>query len=451
MIAFSSQVTKPIRTAVTMGTMWRLVFVTAVLIQGASCADLCAFKQTTFIQLPENTTVGSLVGYFNISGNVDEVELSQQAPLSPFMLNVTSREITLTAPLDFEKTQSYKVNAICRQTNPTFESTLVQRILIKDINDNPPVFTASSYTANVSELSSVGSVVFDGITANDLDGKNLYMQYEVVNGPYSEYLRFDRASKGEVTLNKSLDYETMQSFVVEIRALDTPEDTNSPRRSAVVNLTINVQDEDDMDPAFSKDHYSAKMDSNAAGGTTVNTIPAIYAEDQDLTDKSAIVYSIWDYGDSFAIDPDTAQVTLQKQLDKGVYTAVLRAAQVDNPRRRAIATMTLVVTYTGAQTRPPSFLKSHYDVSVLETTPVNHTLVSVQAVDPDFGSTLRYWLKDDINGMFRITPTADIQLVKSLDYEKVRQYSLDVSVTDGTYTASVMVKITVEKRERQQP
>lgn len=34
-----------------------------------------------------------------------------------------------------------------------------------------------------------------------------------------DYLRFDRASKGEVTLNKSLDYETMQSFVVEIRAL----------------------------------------------------------------------------------------------------------------------------------------------------------------------------------------------------------------------------------------
>lgn len=35
------------------------------------------------------------------------------------------------------------------------------------------------------QLSSVGSFIFDGIAATDLDGKNLYMQYEVVKGPYS--------------------------------------------------------------------------------------------------------------------------------------------------------------------------------------------------------------------------------------------------------------------------
>lgn len=73
---------------------------------------------------------GSLVGYFDINGNVDEVELNQERPLSPFMLNTTSREIILTEPLDFEKNQTYQVKAKCRQKNPTFQVTIFMHVYI---------------------------------------------------------------------------------------------------------------------------------------------------------------------------------------------------------------------------------------------------------------------------------------------------------------------------------
>ena len=84
-------------------------------------------------------------------------------------------------------------------------------ITVMDANDNPPVFTQSSYTATINEKSLVGKEVVV-VTATDLDkGSNGIFSYRLVHGDSQGQFEVDPRT-GRITLVKRLDREMISSY-----------------------------------------------------------------------------------------------------------------------------------------------------------------------------------------------------------------------------------------------
>lgn len=114
------------------------------------------------------------------------------------------------------------------------------RIVVTDSNDNDPVFTKSEYVANVSESTPIYSqIIAPGIIkAYDADQEGPFstIQYSILPGPFSHFLRFETPLGGALLLASPLDYESQPRFFVQIAALDQGE----PPRQAVAKVIINV-------------------------------------------------------------------------------------------------------------------------------------------------------------------------------------------------------------------
>ena len=88
---------------------------------------------------------------------------------------------------------------------------------------------------------------------------------------------------------------------------------------------------------------------------------------------------------------------------------------------------------------PPVFDRSIYQRSVPESEPLDQVLLQIHAKDRDEGENARIsYSIDDSTSTFRINEhTGEIYLIKSLDYEKIRSYS--ISITGQLSHHSVLV------------
>lgn len=118
------------------------------------------------------------------------------------------------------------------------------------------------------QLTPVGTTVFQGVQATDADaGVNGLVEYLVVPGDAAAiaaaaqaqprvqvadgfgYFSINLPHQGQVTVNRSLDFERTQRYLVTIVATDRARN-GSERLSSSTTLTVNVRDDDDQDPSF---------------------------------------------------------------------------------------------------------------------------------------------------------------------------------------------------------
>lgn len=110
----------------------------------------------------------------------------------------------------------------------------------------------------------------------DQQGAFATVEYQVLKGPYSEYVAFVSPLEGTLVLRKSLDYETLKDFTVSLRA----QDQGTPPKFSDTTLRVIVEDADDQNPKFLKDSYRAELPSDGKIGE-LKILPApIKAVDQ---------------------------------------------------------------------------------------------------------------------------------------------------------------------------
>lgn len=84
-----------------------------------------------------------------------------------FLLNPVTGVFNVTRPLDYEVQQFYILTAKARDGGGQ-ASTVRVYFNVLDVNDNPPVFNTSAYSASVSESLPVGSSIV-AVGASDAD------------------------------------------------------------------------------------------------------------------------------------------------------------------------------------------------------------------------------------------------------------------------------------------
>lgn len=94
--------------------------------------------------------------------------------------------------------------------------------------------------------------------------------YSLVSGIDGDV--FDVTSTGQIIVRKQLDYETVKSYDVVVRATEE----SNPPKYAEKTLTVNVEDDNDNSPEFSVEKPFAKqmfyVDQFSPKGTVVNRV-----------------------------------------------------------------------------------------------------------------------------------------------------------------------------------
>ncbi|XP_042865252.1 protocadherin Fat 1-like isoform X2 [Penaeus japonicus] len=401
----------------------------------------------------ESLPVGSTIGTLRLEGDASatgDIYLRLKEKNSPVQISDNSKNLTLTKKLDKEGKDGEAhviVNVICDRrgtTDPSF--TIPVNIRVTDDNDNAPVFVNAPYYVNVSEVTVIGTVIVGDILAVDDDQQGPFstVQYSILPGPYSDMFAFESPLRGALVLKQPLDYERLPVFNITILA----QDQAAEARSSSTVVTIQVQDADDQNPAFARDHYMAVIPDNPVRGTSIEVQPeTVQAVDRDAGIMAEVVYSFSRDEEAaryFKIDPKTGEVSLSMNLPHDQLhqpaTLVVRATQVDNPDRYALTTVTL--SRRGYYSTQLQFVQRDYVATVLENLP-KHSLIAPTIINKNLDSNIRFSLERNGDGVFGISSSGQIILEFELDYELQQEYNLHIYVSDGEFNDTATLRVQV--------
>ncbi|VDI10651.1 protocadherin-15 [Mytilus galloprovincialis] len=161
----------------------------------------------------------------------------------------------------FDDTDVIEMQVQCTRVGSTSSTFFLLTVDVQDINDNSPIFSGTPYYVSVNELTPIGTTIFRGIAAYDLDANtNKDIHFGIMPGDgvtqpttglHDATDKFQIATPrlGDITIKSTLDFEKVKKYVFRISATDQA--TNSSlRHTSTVTMTIDVSDGDDLGPVF---------------------------------------------------------------------------------------------------------------------------------------------------------------------------------------------------------
>ncbi|XP_045675552.1 protocadherin-12 [Phyllostomus hastatus] len=197
--------------------------------------------------LPKDSFIALVTAKDLDSGNNGLVHCWLSQELGHFRLKRTTGNtymLLTNATLDREQWPRYTLTVLAQdQGTQPLSAEKQLSIQISDVNDNAPVFEKSRYEVSTRE-NNLPSLHLITIKAHDADlGINGQISYSIQDSPVSYLVAID-SDTGEVTAQRSLDYEQMAGFEFHVIA----EDGGQPRLSSSVSVWVNLLDANDNAP-----------------------------------------------------------------------------------------------------------------------------------------------------------------------------------------------------------
>ncbi|XP_028429145.1 protocadherin Fat 3 [Perca flavescens] len=399
--------------------------------------------------VPENVPVNSLllrVGASDADVGVNAwIQYSLHGPGSQdFSMDPDTGEIKSSMTLDHEMTPYYRLVSQATDGGGRWCRAEVQ-LAVTDVNDNPPIFTLSQYTASVYEDTATKALLtrIQAIDPDEgLDRMVVYSLADSAGGSFS----IDRTS-GIVVLERILDREVQSAYQITVHASDQ----GSPLPlSSLVNVTITVLDINDNPPVFERRDQLATVPENVGVGTEVLRV---YAASKDIGTNAEITYSIRSGNEhgKFHIHPLTGAILVAQPLDYETcrdYFLTVEARDGGTPPLSAITTVN--INLTDVNDNAPMFSRDLYTAVVSEDATTGESVVQLVAEDVDSqlnGAVLYSIISGDRDEHFFMDPLRGvIKVNKPLDRETVPSYSLVVRALDSgvpAMSSTVMVNIDI--------
>uniref|UniRef100_A0A665T275 FAT atypical cadherin 3a n=1 Tax=Echeneis naucrates TaxID=173247 RepID=A0A665T275_ECHNA len=377
------------------------------------------------------------------------IQFSLHGPGSQdFTMDPDSGEVKSSVILDHEKTPSYHLVAQATDGGGRWCCAEV-RLTVTDVNDNPPIFTLSQYTASVYEDTPTKAQL-TRIQAIDPDeaGPGRTVSYFLVDSAGDSF-SID-ASSGVVALERVLDREVQSAYQITVRASDQglPQSLFS-----LVNITITVLDINDNPPVFERRDHLATVPEDVGVGTEVLRV---YAASKDIGTNAEITYSIRSGNEhgKFSIHPLTGEHApiIAQVLDYETcrdYFLTVEACDGGTPPLSAITTVN--INLTDVNDNAPMFSCDLYSAVVSEDATIGESVLVAEDVDTQLNAEVLYSIvSGDRDNQFFIDPLSGvIRVNKQLDRETVFQvpsYSLAIRALDGgapPMSSTVMVNIDI--------
>ncbi|XP_043918442.1 protocadherin Fat 1 [Protopterus annectens] len=356
-----------------------------------------------------------------------------------FSIDLNTGSIFVLANLDYEDSQEYYLTVEARDGGtPSLSDVATVSINVTDINDNTPVFSQDMYAAVVGEDAALGQPVIT-VMAEDADGpSNSHIHYSVVNGNQGDAFTID-AVKGDVKVAKHLDREKISGYTLTIQAADS----GNPPRSNTTTVNIDVSDINDNPPTFSQANYSVIIQENKPVGTSVLHLAVT---DKDSTHNGPpFSFAIISENDKkeFQIDQMGVLTTLTPFRRQVKDHYVLQVQVTDGGKPPISSSAFIIIKIIDESIYPPAVLPLEIFITTSEDEYSGGVIGKIHATDQDIYDILNYSLSSKNENLFSVL-SRDGKLIahRGLD---VGQYHLNVTVTDGSLSATADVAVHVRQ------
>ncbi|KAI8512133.1 hypothetical protein Bbelb_087720 [Branchiostoma belcheri] len=190
--------------------------------------------------------------------------------------------------LDYETTTSYQLEVSVSDVSGTAVTAEVA-VAVTGVNEFPPSFTSTSYSANLNENQAMGTIV-TAVAATDSDsGDDGTISYNITSGNDLSHFVLD-SSSGIISTAAVLDRETTASYTLVV----TADDGGGTLDTATVVITVNdLNDNGPVCPTFYRGKVGQVYDVQYQGqvclcvGGTLDTA-TVYITANDLNDNGPV-------------------------------------------------------------------------------------------------------------------------------------------------------------------
>ncbi|KAE8299268.1 Protocadherin-8 Arcadlin Precursor [Larimichthys crocea] len=363
-----------------------------------------------------------------------------------FHIDPYSGDVTLKAPVDFEKRRSYELNIRASDSGAnSVPSSCKVWIDVVDVNDNAPeisikpMTSSSDGVAYITEAAAAESFVALISTSDRDSGSNGYVRISLLG---HEHFTLQQAYGDSFMIITSavLDREKIPEYNLTVVA----EDLGSPPFKTVRHYTIRVTDENDNPPLFTRDPDVGKnakvsykiIDSEVPGGAPVSTYVSV-------DPLSGSLYSLRSF------DYETLQqieLVIQAE-DRGSpslsSTSTIRIRVVDQNDNFPYFTF-------------PVLLNDSADIPLPFNAPAGYLALRVSAEDEDEGvnGELSYQIVQGDPKLFTMNKdTGEIALKQWLTAEIGDVLEMKISVSDNgrsPLTSSATIRFVISDTEPSQ-
>ncbi|XP_046564845.1 cadherin-23-like [Haliotis rubra] len=340
-------------------------------------------------------------------------------------------------------------------------------ITVQDINDLPPVFNPSEFTAEITENAAADVSLLD-LTCSDGDtGNNALFDVTVASGDGGAGI-FKMNGLQLLTDSTPSDYEALGSsgymYTLVITAVDKPDQGAPNTGTAIVRVT--VKPENEFDPVWTG---PASDGSGTFVGDTVSegeapgyVITTFQATDADLGVDGEVTYTIVSVtsasgtsaSDKFSIASSTGELMVAGELDvdtgtngESSYTVVVRASDKGATARTLDGS--IVVTLTNVNDNAPTFDQTDYTASVSEASAVGTAVIALNTEDFD-GDAVTLSVASGRDDLFECVGN-EVRIKSGLDYESNTFHVLIIRASDGVFEADVPVQVNVQDASDEVP
>ncbi|XP_054998209.1 protocadherin gamma-A5 isoform X4 [Sorex araneus] len=305
----------------------------------------------------EDCLPGTVIALFSVhdgdSGENGEIVCSIPGNL-PFKLenSVDNYYHLLTSrALDREEISEYNITVtVIDRGNPPLSTENHISLKVADINDNPPIFSQTSYSTYIPENNPRGISIFS-MSAHDLDsGNNAQVTYSLVKdmfqgAPLSSFVSIN-SDTGVLYALRSFDFEQIRDLQLWV----TASDNGDPPLSSNVSFNLFILDQNDnapeiLYPALPTDGSTGVelAPRSAEQGYLVTKVVAV---DRDSGQNAWLSYRLLKASEPglFAVGLHTGEVrTARALLDRDALKQSLVVGVQDHGRPPLSATVTLTV------------------------------------------------------------------------------------------------------------
>ncbi|XP_066497208.1 protocadherin-8 [Hoplias malabaricus] len=235
----------------------------------------------------------------------------------------------VTAPgLDREKISQYNLSVEAEDFGtPPLRSVVQYVVVVTDVNDNAPVFSARAYEGFIEENQLPGTYITT-VTASDPDaGANGELTYELLDSDTGAPSRFAVMNQaGHVYALQSFNHEVTPRIELRVQASDR----GWPPLRTSAKLVIAVVDQNDnapsvVRPVLQNGSAEIPLPRDAGPGYVVTQIRA---KDADSGSNAQLTYRLAQGTDSgFSIDLDTGEIYTSRRVsydtDEDIKVTVL--------------------------------------------------------------------------------------------------------------------------------
>lgn len=402
------------------------------------------------LEIPEGQPRGTIVGRIPTKPGFT---YRFNEPPKEFTMDATNGEISTNAVLDRETLRNDRYDLVVLSSQPTYPIEV--RIVVVDINDNPPEFPEPSIAVSFSESAAAGTrLLLDAATDKDIGINGVSDNYRIVQGNKDDKFRLAVTANptGETSYlhletTGKLDRESQGYYILNISARDG----GTPPKHGYLQVNVTILDVNDNPPIFDHSDYIVSLNESVPPGTPVLQV---MATDSDLGDNAKITYYLADTERQFTVDPETGVISTTEPLEcpaqscpqlrpgggcpkSCVFTVFARDHGSPRQDGRTYVTVNLVDANDHDPVIRFRYFPSTAGFATVDENALNGSVVAaVSVVDMDEGlngeTDVRILSGNELNH-FRLdyTPSFDIVRVHGvLDREEISKYNLTVVATD---------------------